>query len=63
MAKFTCTFKDPDYNKPNFEGTSVAQAADRLKAKFVEWDEYITVEFDTDKGTARVVPLKEMDHA
>jgi hypothetical protein len=29
---------------------------DRL-GKFIQYDEYVTIEFDTEKGTATVVPL------
>ena len=28
--------------------------------KFIEYSEYVTIEFDTDVGSARVVPLKEL---
>ena len=57
MAKFTVTFKDPDYSTAGDHLDAKVEAT--LKAKFVEWDEYITVEFDTTHGTARVVPVKE----
>src|SRR5580704_3271073 len=33
---------------------------DHLLKRFVEWKRYITVEFDTDKGTCRVVPVSEL---
>lgn len=62
MAKFTCTFKDPDYATKG-EHMKAAKAAVAIKDKFIQWDgafglmPYITVEFDTDKGTARVVPV------
>jgi len=60
------TFKTPDAvsyaldrvldcNDPEeFEQAEVAQKA---IDKFVRYGEYITVEFDTDKGTATVVPV------
>ena len=31
-----------------------------ILGKFIEYKEYITVEFDTDTNTARVVPVKEL---
>jgi hypothetical protein len=30
---------------------------------FILYQEYITVEFDTDKGTCRIVPVVEMEHS
>ena len=29
-------------------------------AKFLDYDEYVTIEFDTDARTARVVPVAEI---
>jgi hypothetical protein len=55
MAKFTVTFKDPDYSVQN----GVTGRDVQLKAKFIEWDEYITIEFDPATQTARVVPVAE----
>ncbi len=32
------------------------EAQDAISDKWMEWSEYITVEFDTDAGTATVIP-------
>jgi hypothetical protein len=56
MAKFTVTFKDPDYSKDS----DAPKDAQKLTDKFFEWDEYVTIEFDTVTKTARVVPVAEM---
>lgn len=57
---FQITMKDPDY-----AGNELSRGASNFKqskvlAKFLEWNEYITVEFDTEKGTARVIPVQEL---
>ena len=59
--KFTVTFKDPDCT---VAGTGkdidyVDQLPDKarwLTEEFLEFREYVTIEFDTKKGTATVVP-------
>jgi hypothetical protein len=56
MAKFICTFKDPDYATEG-EYMNAASATVALKDKFIEYDEYISVEFDTATGAARVLPV------
>jgi hypothetical protein len=54
MATFRITMKDPDYSiDATCADVSVLEA-------FLEYDEYITVEFDTKKCTARVVPIREL---
>lgn len=58
MAKFTCTFKDPDHHVER--GDANAATVNVLKAMFLAYDEYLTVEFDTVTKTARVIPVKEM---
>jgi hypothetical protein len=59
MAKFSITLKDPDY-AVNGHGTTRPNPAERAVIDaFVEWDEYVTLEFDTVAKTARVVPVKE----
>lgn len=50
--------KDPDHHVER--GDANAAAVSVLKAKFMEWDEYITVEFDTETKTARVLTTKEI---
>lgn len=61
MAKFTVTMKDPDYATQDEAGDQVYgnKAADTIKAKYMEWDEYLTVELDTETGTARVLTVEE----
>jgi hypothetical protein len=42
-------------------GPLIAKRAEKLSGfagRWIEYDEYITIEFDTDAGTAVVVPLK-----
>jgi hypothetical protein len=59
MATFRITMKDPDYagnELSNVEGSAQSE----VLAKFLEWNEYITVEFDTTRGTARVMPVSEL---
>ena len=55
MAKFSISMKDPDHNI----STPVTPSMQVLLDKYLEWGEYITVEFDTVTKTARVVPVKE----
>jgi len=60
MAKFFITMKDPDYGI-DIEGSPRTLNANEMKLleKFVEWNEYVTIEFDSDSKTARVVTVKE----
>lgn len=58
MAKFTCTFKDPDYGVDNCELKEEQRR--KLTDKYFEWNEYVTLEFDTETKAVRVVPVKEM---
>jgi hypothetical protein len=58
--KATLTFKNPDY----FEDLGDVQPTaaerkrlDKLKRKFLEYDEYVVVELDTETGTATVMPV------
>ena len=55
MAKFTVTFKDPDYS---YAGMSKQQAS-WIIDKFLEWDEYLTVEFDSETGEGKVIPVSK----
>ena len=68
MAKIRVVFKTPDavdmaVQEAVQENTPVDiqdQAAEQIKKsleKFVRWGEQITVEFDTEAGTATVIPL------
>lgn len=42
-----------------FHANDELEASRELAAKFVEYDEYIKVEFDTVTGTATVIPTKK----
>lgn len=63
--KLRMTFKDPDHamqfvdgtpaEADEFDGVNVPRVARALVRKFVVWDEYVTIEYDTLAGTARVV--------
>ena len=55
MATFRLTMKDPDYTVSDLsvEGTKTLLA-------FLDYDEYVTIEFDTENCTARVVPVREL---
>jgi hypothetical protein len=55
MAKFSITLKDPDYG---VNGDEIFRNHPVIE-KFVEWGEYVTIEFDTNMRTARVVPVAE----
>lgn len=57
--KFRITFKDANVDVSHVHGTS--PQAEENKAvwdKFVEYDEYIMIEFDSRTGKARVVPVR-----
>jgi len=56
MSRFTLTFKTPDVTS----GLDIADEDEReamtnLIDKFVEYGEYVSIECDTDKGTALVL--------
>lgn len=61
--KFTVMFKDPDGVYESLkdagvideDGTAKDEAAKALVDKFVEFDEYIYIEFDTDAGTVTIL--------
>lgn len=62
--KFTLTFKCPDVRDQlpyaHDESEDLEDEIDEVEyvfQKFVEWGEYITVEFDTNTGTACAVPV------
>ncbi len=60
-------FKDPDgvyeslkeASVINNDGTAKNATAADLVDRFIEFDEYIYVEFDTVNGTARVIEVNE----
>lgn len=55
--KFTVTFKDPDcYIEPP---TKTSNAGRELMAKFIQWGEYVTIEFDTETKSVRVLTVEE----
>lgn len=69
--KFILTFKTPNAldqsivdSLPEAEGLDQEEQdklwyeVETLAEKFVEYKEYITIEFDTKTGTATVIPLK-----
>ena len=61
--KFTVMFKDPDGVYDSLkdagiigeDGTAVNEEAKKLVDKFVEFDEYVYLEFDTEAGTVTVL--------
>jgi hypothetical protein len=68
--KFTVQFKDPDASCSSSSNlrhaddhyvdrfiSDLPPGALELARKFIEFDEYCIIEFDTEKGTARVVPV------
>ena len=67
--KFQLTFKTPyvtdaiddmadaDHNDGE-ERENLVETAKELARKFVEYDEYIRIEFDTETQTATVVPVR-----
>ncbi len=60
--KVRCTFKHPDalYSAAKNVGlefdTPEHEAFEELAYKFIEYGEYLTVEFDTEAGTCVVIP-------
>lgn len=57
--KFRVTFKDSNVNTSDVHGTSVqAEANKEVWDRFVEYDEYITIEFDSQSMKAKVVPVR-----
>ncbi len=63
MAKFRATFKDPDYYLEDEKGEDLSSteltSVRKLTDKLFQWNEYVTIELDTETGTARVVPTAE----
>lgn len=54
---FRLTFKTPDVVDQLCEYMDVSELSDAVEftRKFIKYGEYITIEFDTEKGTAVVV--------
>jgi len=62
MAKIEITLKDPDgvWDSVTRYGYDMNELEDDVSAvidKFVEFNEYVTIELDTETGEARVLPL------
>lgn len=59
--KIVLTFKDPDHavQVDGRDVGSLPREARALVREYVEFAEYITVEFDTATGDVRVVPINE----
>lgn len=56
MAKAILSFKTPDvFDQLEDLSNSDRAKVEKLAKRFVEWDEYINIEFDTTKGTAKVL--------
>lgn len=57
--KVRLTFKTPDVTYDALHDEALSDKdhnkLERLFMKFIEFDEYLTVEFDTEAGTAKVV--------
>ncbi len=60
MAKFSITMKNPDWDVNEKKRHELTAVELKTVAMFMEWDEYLTVEFDTTKKTARVCTVKEV---
>lgn len=61
MAKFSITMKNPDWQVNEDEMTPLSETDKRFIARYMGWDEYLTVEFDSAKRTARVMTVKEQN--
>ncbi len=64
MAKFSITLKDPDFStaglsRSEFNSTEELVNATKLRDSFLEWGEYVTIEFDTETKSARVLTAQE----
>jgi hypothetical protein len=65
LMKFTITMKDPDYSTQGLErslckSTAELSKATALRDSFLEFGEYVTIEFDSETRTARVIPCAEL---
>ena len=60
--KYILTLKDPDHAMQDESGEDIRTlppTAAAIKRRFVEYDEYVTIELDTETKTARVIPVGE----
>lgn len=59
--KFIATFKTPDAARYALEDVPSEEmdAASQVVDKFVEFTEYVRIEFDTETQEARVIPVNE----
>ena len=60
MATFRITMKDPDYAGNEMSRGREHRAESQVLDAFLEYNEYVTIEFDTEKCTARVIPVREL---
>lgn len=65
--KFEIQMKDPDgvFSSLIEEGMDLGDLpvdVARMVRKYIEFDEYLTVEFDTEADTVRVVPVDRSDY-
>jgi len=56
--KFILTFKTPDV-EDQIENIKDIPSVQAILNKFLEYDEYIEIEFDEETQTARVIPQSE----
>ena len=52
------TFKDPDFDNP-ISPEDRPKNYEKTMERFLDYMEYVAIEVDFDKGTARVVPVSE----
>lgn len=58
--KLKITFKNPDAVDEALSDSGLSLGNEGLKetiSKFIEYGEYVTIELDTEKGTARVIEV------
>lgn len=59
--KFQVTFKTPDavqYALDELPADADWESAQKVLDKFVEYNEYVRIEFDTETNTATVLPVR-----
>lgn len=59
--KILMTFKDPDYFAETSDGEVLRwndPVYEEARGKFMTYDEYLTIEYDSETQEARVVPRK-----
>ena len=56
MSKITFTFKDPDYST-SCQNESEVSKAKKILEKFVEEDEYVFLQVDTEKKTVELLKI------